>query len=327
MTKILLDADTGIDDAVALVYLLAQEDIELVGVACTAGNVGVDHVVRNTLEVLDLLSAGAVPVARGAALPLVQPFAAADAVHGERGLGYARLPVSDRALDERSAAQLWVDLVRQHPGEIVGLVTGPFTNLALALRLEPCLLEMLGGLVVMGGAFEYRGNVGGTAEWNIFVDPEAAALVLSAYRGRDVGHVPVLCGLDITEQVLLTPDHLAMVREHVGETPVMRFLDDALRLYFEYHESEVGRPVAPLHDPLAAVLAVDRDVTAVLRRADVDVELRGDLTRGMTVPRWLPTDDAVSATGDVVGEVDVPAVLEHIMAAIAHPSYRRSPAS
>ncbi len=315
MTKILLDADTGIDDAVALVCLLAQDDVDLVGVACTAGNVGVDHVVRNTLEVLDLLGAGDVPVARGSELPLVQPFAAADAVHGERGLGYARLPESARVLDARCAAQLWVDLARKHPGEIVGLVTGPFTNLALAMRLEPRLPHLLRGLVVMGGAFEYRGNVGGTAEWNIFVDPEAAALVLGAYRGRDVGHLPMLCGLDITERVLLTPGHLDAVRARTGETAVTRFLDDALRLYFEFHQTELGRAVAPMHDPLAAVLAAGRDVRAVSRRADVDVELRGELTRGMTVPRWLPERSVVEASGDVVVDVDVDAVIERIIGA------------
>ncbi|MDQ4215169.1 nucleoside hydrolase [Microbacterium sp. ASV81] len=321
-TRILLDADTGIDDAVALVYLLAQEDVDLVGIACTAGNVGVDHVVRNTLAVLDLLGATDIPVARGAALPLVQPFAAADAVHGESGLGHARLAASSRSLDPRSAAELWIDAVRAHPGEIVGLVTGPLTNIALALRLEPRLPELLRGLVVMGGAFEHRGNVGGTAEWNIFVDPEAAAMVLDAYRGRDLGHVPVLCGLDITERVLLTPQHLDELRRMTGESPVSRFLDDALGHYFDYHAREVGRAVAPLHDPLAAVIAAGRDVRQELRAATVEIELRGEHTRGMTVPRWVSGAGAAGANAQVVRDVDVDAVLAVMLRAFEEMSRR-----
>ncbi|RZI93019.1 MAG: nucleoside hydrolase [Microbacterium sp.] len=317
MPRVLLDADTGVDDALAIAYLVDHPDVEIVGIACSAGNVSVDRVVANTAAVLDLLGAPEVPFAAGAASPLIGAMTAfADDVHGASGLGAADLPASARAIDPRTAAQLWIDTVRAEPGRIVGLVTGPLTNLALAIRLDPGIVDLLAGLVDMGGAFDHRGNVGGTAEWNIFVDPEAAKVVLDAFEGRPREQLPVLCGLNITERVALEPSHLAQLHETSGDTAITRFVDAALQPYFAYYENAGYGPQAPMHDPLAAVLAVDPSLALEVAPATVDVELQGRLTRGMTVADWAG-EWARPANAVIVKEVDRAAVLGRLLASFA----------
>ena len=178
------DVDTGVDDAIALIYLLASPDAELVGIASTGGNVGVDQVCENNLGLLDLCRVDGVPVSKGADHPLNSPALADSTVHGPRGLGYAELPPTDRQLYGDDAATAWVKAAHQHPGELIGLATGPLTNLALALRKEPALPTLLRRLVIMGGAYDYRGNTNPVAEWNIAVDPEAAAEVFAAWSPK-----------------------------------------------------------------------------------------------------------------------------------------------
>ena len=146
------DVDTGVDDAIALIYLLASPDAELVGIASTAGNVPVDQVCDNNRGLLDLCRVDGVPVSRGAAQPLNSATRADSPVHGPQGLGYAELPTSDRLLDSDDAATAWVRAAQASPGELIGLATGPLTNLALALRREPALPKLLRQLVIMGGA-------------------------------------------------------------------------------------------------------------------------------------------------------------------------------
>ena len=140
-----------------------------------------DQVCENNLGLLELCRVDGVPVSKGADHPLNSPALADSAVHGPRGLGYAELPPTDRQLCGDDAASAWVEAAHQHPGELIGLATGPLTNLALALRQEPALPTLLRRLVIMGGAYDYRGNTNPVAEWNIAVDPEAAAEVFAAW--------------------------------------------------------------------------------------------------------------------------------------------------
>jgi purine nucleosidase len=300
------DVDTGVDDAIALIYLLASPDAQLVGIASTAGNVGVDHVCENNLGLLDLCRVEGVPVSRGAERPLNSVAPADSAVHGSRGLGYAELPPTDRQLDAEDAATAWVRAAHAHPGELVGLATGPLTNLALALRKEPALPNLLRRLVIMGGAYDYRGNTNTVAEWNIAFDPEAAAEVFAAWSPTETVQplsLPILCGLDVTRKIALTPDILTRLAASAGATttalsvddepgtrssssnPVIRVIEDATRFYLEsYHRLGHGY-LAHLHDPLAAAVALDPQLVAT-QQATVDVELTGTLTRGMTVTDW-----------------------------------------
>ena len=165
----------------ALVYLFASDDADVVGIASTAGNVPVQQVCRNNLGLLELCQLTGVPVSKGSEQPVSTPLRTAEDTHGPEGLGYARLPSTDRQLTAHDAAEAWVRAAHAYPGELVAIATGPLTNLALALRIEPALPKLLRRLVIMGGAFDYRGNTTPVAEWNISVDPEAAAEVFAVW--------------------------------------------------------------------------------------------------------------------------------------------------
>jgi purine nucleosidase len=301
------DVDTGVDDAMALAYLLASDDAELVGIASTAGNVPVKQVCVNNLGLLELCHATGIPVSKGADQPLTAPLRTAEDTHGPEGLGYAELPASDGQLTDYDAAEAWVRAAREYPGELIGLATGPLTNLALALRVEPALPKLLRRLVIMGGAFDYRGNTTPVAEWNISVDPESAAEVFavwSAAWGLDTPtHLPIVLGLNLTENAAMTPSILSRLSaaadsattpmsvlddrgtRSTASNPLIRVLEDAMRFYFEFHFDQGEGYLAHLHDPLAAAVALAPDLVRY-RQATVDVELAGTLTRGMTVADW-----------------------------------------
>jgi purine nucleosidase len=304
---VFVDVDTGVDDAMALVYLFASDDAEVVGIASTAGNVPVQQVCHNNLALLDLCRITGVPVSKGSEQPLSTPLRTAEDTHGPEGLGYARLPTTDRALTAHDAAEAWVVAAQAYPGELIGVATGPLTNLALALRKEPALPKLLRRLVIMGGAFDYRGNTTPVAEWNISVDPEAAAEVFAVWGAawglESPTHVPIVLGLNLTENIAMTPALLSRLATEaessslpmsvlddrgtrsVASNPLIAVLEDAMRFYFEFHFDQNEGYLAHLHDPLAAAVALDPDLVQC-RATTVDVELTGTLTRGMTIADW-----------------------------------------
>jgi purine nucleosidase len=301
------DVDTGVDDAMALVSLFGSPDAELVGIASTAGNVPVQQVCQNNLGLLELCRVEGIPVSKGSEQPVSSPLRTAEDTHGPQGLGYATLPSTDRLLTVHDAAQAWITAAHAYPGELIGMATGPLTNLALALRQEPALPTLLRRLVIMGGAFEYRGNTTPVAEWNINVDPEAAQEVFavwSAAWGLDPPrHLPIVLGLNLTENIAMTPALLGRLATEANSptapmsvlddrgtrsaaaNPLIRVLEDAMRFYFEFHFDQDEGYLAHLHDPLAAGVALDPDIVTT-RAATVDVELTGTLTRGMTIADW-----------------------------------------
>ncbi|WP_082977611.1 nucleoside hydrolase [Mycolicibacter heraklionensis] len=210
------DFDTGVDDAVALVYLLASPDAELVGIAATGGNVAVQQVCRNNLALLELCGATGVPVSKGAD----GPARTAENIHGPQGLGYAELPPGTGQLTGYDAAAAWVAAAREHPGQLIGLATGPLTNLALALRTEPALPTLLRRLVIMGGAFS--GERSGWAEFNIGFDPEAAAEVFTTWGTVAPQRLPIVCGLDLTRHIAITPAIMARLSAPADSPVVQR---------------------------------------------------------------------------------------------------------
>ncbi|MGB3524262.1 MAG: nucleoside hydrolase [Mycobacterium sp.] len=278
------DFDTGVDDAVALVYLLASPDAELVGIASTGGNVAVQQVCRNNLALLELCGKTGVPVSQGAEVPLNGPVHTAENIHGPQGLGYAELPPGTGQLTAYDAAAAWVAAAREHPGQLIGLATGPLTNLALALRTEPALPTLLRRLVIMGGAFS--GERSGWAEFNIGFDPEAAEQVFTAWGAVAPQRLPIVCGLDLTRHIAITPAILArLAAPNRRINPLVRMLNDALRFYFEAHEARGYGYLAYLHDPLAAAVALEPTLVTT-RPAAVRVELVPGDTRGRTIPDW-----------------------------------------
>src|SRR3954451_25494874 len=179
LTPIILDVDTGTDDALALAFAVASPDVDLVAVTTVAGNVDVERATANSLAVLEWLGAGDVPVHRGASRPLVRPHRDASYFHDEGGLGGARLPTSMRSVGVDRGPAALIRLARQRPGELTLVALGPLTNLAIALNVEPSLPKLLKSVVIMGGAYTVPGNTTPAAEFNILVDPEAADQVFA----------------------------------------------------------------------------------------------------------------------------------------------------
>jgi purine nucleosidase len=270
---ILMDVDTGVDDALALMLAVSEPDVDLVAVTCCAGNVEAAQAAANTLAVLELCGRGDIEVALGSETPLVEPLRTATS-HGVRGLGYAELPPARTPLSARFGPDLIVEEARRRPHELLLVATGPLTNVALALRREPALPQLLGRLVVMGGSFDYPGNTTPAAEFNAWVDPEAAAEVFAGFSSAPVR--PLVAGLNVTEQAELRPEHVTML----GAGPIAAFVAAAVAVKFE-----LDGGVAHMHDPLALALALD-ETLGTTRPGTVDVELTGSLTRAMTVVDW-----------------------------------------
>ncbi|WP_077086151.1 nucleoside hydrolase [Mycobacterium rhizamassiliense] len=305
MHPIFLDVDTGVDDALALIYLLASPEADVIGIASTTGNVVVQQVCENNLGLLELCGRTDIPVSKGPEETLSGPLSAPSRVHGPRGMGYAELPPTDLGLTSYDSAAAWVQAAHRFPGELIGVATGPLTNLALALRAEPALPTLLRRLVIMGGSYDHRGNTTAVAEWNISVDPEAAHEVLSAWSVKAVEpqYLPILCGLNLTRTVELTPEILGRLAAAAGSTttlmsvhdergtrstasnPLIRVIEDATRFYLEGYYDAGHEFLAHMHDPLAAAVALDPELVAT-RPATVEIELTGTLTRGMTVTDW-----------------------------------------
>ncbi len=305
MHKLIVDVDTGIDDSLALLYLLASPEAEILGIASTAGNVPVEQVAANNLNWLALCGAPNIEVALGAREPLVIPLRTTEETHGPQGIGHAVLPDSGRKRSVRTATDLWVDLVREYPGQLTGLVTGPLTNLALAIRREPDLPSLLKRLVVMGGSFNYPGNTTPTAEWNVSVDPHAAKEVFDAFSVVPAHRRPIICGLNVTESIEMFPEHVRRLAEAARSTPeeiispddgpdvrssasnsVIRHMSDAIRFYMEFHREYDQGFLAHMHDPFAAAVALDPSL-ATLKPATVDVETESPLLIGTTVADWV----------------------------------------
>jgi purine nucleosidase len=285
-TPLLIDCDTGIDDALALLYACASPEADIVGVGCVAGNVELPDVVRNTLAVLELAGRGEVEVAAGRAAPIVRPLRIADDTHGPTGLGYARLPPPVAGPGPRDAAEMMVASARARPGELTLVTLGPLSNVAVALELEPELPRLLKRLVMMVGAYRSPGNTAPTMEWNAGVDPEALAATIAGWERSDAP-LPVAFGLDVTERAKMTPAHLDRLAEVAGDPAdaMVRFLGDALRFYFEFHSRYDGFYGAFIHDALVVAAALD-PALATTEALTVEVELEGRWTTGETVTDW-----------------------------------------
>lgn len=342
--KLIVDVDTGIDDSLALAYLLAHPRADVRGIVSTAGNVAAQQVAANNLGWLEVCKRPNIEVALGATGPLVAyaaagtstvpaPLRTCEDTHGPRGVGYAQLPATAATVSPRTGAALWVDVARKHPGAVVGLVTGPMTTLAQALAIEPALPQLLKRLVIMGGAFNYPGNTTPTAEWNIFVDPEAAKIVFDAFSEAPEDALPIVCALNLTERIEMTPAHVTALAKAAGSTPreviapddplgerstasnpLIRHLSDAIRFYMEFHRASDQGFTAHMHDPFAAAVALNPQWVKT-RSATVDVEVSGTLSRGTTVADWSGLWGR-QFNAEIAVDTDPAAFFEHLIATI-----------
>lgn len=278
-TPVILDVDTGVDDACAVLLAALHPDVELRAVTCVSGNASVDNVVRNTLKVLDVAGRPDVLVARGAARPLLEPGGDARHVHGDDGMADLGWPASPRHFDGRHAVELLRDLLSQAAsGEAADRITlvplAPLTNIALLLRTYP---EAAGGLreiVFMGGAAQV-GNATASAEFNVWHDPEAAAVVLQS--AAELGIPVVMYGLDVFYDVRVSREQAAELTEVGGRGPA----ELAGRL-IDYQCDRFGQQAATIGDAGAVCAVIDR-VGLTTMRLPVRVELAGTYSRGRTI--------------------------------------------
>lgn len=270
MKKLLLDVDTGIDDAIAL--LLAAKESELVGVTTVNGNTSLDNATANTLKVLSLIGREDIPVVRGTDRPLLREPHFEARVHGDDGIGGALGEMVPGTPAEGFAPDFIIEQAEKHKGELVLVLLAPLTNMALAVRKEPRLKDWLKEVIIMGGALDTPGNITPKAEFNIFVDPEAAKVVFHA-------DLPItLVGLDVTEKTLLDEPH---VREMEGNAEG-EFIREATVQYMNRYEEMTGSRACSMHDPLAVGVALDRSFVRT-KKFYVDVEADSSLCDGQTV--------------------------------------------
>jgi inosine-uridine nucleoside N-ribohydrolase len=268
-TPVFVDVDTGLDDALALALLTRTPDVSIVGVGTVAGNVPIGFSTENTLRVLSWCGAERVPVYRGASRPLVAPYQDAAHVHGGDGLGGAMLPPSARNIADVSAPEALFRAAREYTGQLVLVTLGPLTNIAMALDLFPELTDHVRRVSVMGGAYDVPGNITPAAEFNIYVDPDAANQVFAA-PWREI----VAIGLDVTHQTILPREDWEL-SEHADQ-PTAQLERRLLTRTF----SEREKTGFFLHDPLAAAVALDRSIVTTEPRT-VSVVPDGD-ERGRT---------------------------------------------
>lgn len=272
--KIILDCDPGHDDAVALLLAHGSPDIELLAVTTVMGNQTIEKVTRNALAVARVAGITDVPFARGAHRPLVRAIETAPSIHGESGLDGPVLPEPAIELDARHAVDLIIDTVMAHePGTVTLVPTGALTNIALAVRKEPRIVERVKQVVLMGGGV-HVGNWSAVSEFNIVIDPEAAHIVFNEPWPL------VMVGLDATHQALATPEVAARIAA-VGTGPA-RFVGELLEFFGQTYKDAQGFDHPPVHDPCAVAYVIDPTIMRTVR-APLDVELTGALTVGMTV--------------------------------------------
>jgi purine nucleosidase len=272
--KILFDTDPGIDDACAMLLALASPELSVEGLSVVHGNCSLEQATTNALSILELVKAGHIPVAKGCGLPLVQPSLLAPETHGDTGLGYARLPEPRTRPTMQHGSDFLIEKIMSSPGEITLVAIGPLTNVALAIRQEPRIVDAVKELFIMGGAIRYEGNTTALAEFNTYVDPHAAHIVYHA------GMPTTLVPLDVTYQCILTPGDVTRMQE--VDSPITKFVADSTRFYMEFHDEYQSIQGCVINDPLALALTFAPEL-CTYQEMPVDVDLSGGISMGKTV--------------------------------------------
>jgi purine nucleosidase len=272
--SLIIDTDTGIDDAIALLMALASPHHRVAAITAVAGNVPLDHVVRNIRIVLDAAGSPPTPVFPGADRHLVGEGVHARHVHGEDGLGDAGFRPSTRPLEKEHAALALIRLARESPGVHTLVTLGPLTNIALAIALAPDLPTLFARIVTMGGAVHGRGNITPAAEFNVYADPEAAAIVFE--RTPELTLLP-------WETVMETPVPWDQWESVLDAGPLgQKFIQPMTANLAQWNRTTRGYDGFPLADPLAMAVALDEEYATKTRMASVQVETGGRLARGLT---------------------------------------------
>lgn len=293
--KIIIDTDPGQDDAAAILLALASPELDILGITTVAGNVPLDWTTRNALIICELAGRDDIPVYAGAHGPLTRPLVTAEHVHGKTGLDGPLLDEPVLKLQDEGAVDFIIRTLRtEEAGTVTLCALGPLTNLALALQKAPEIAGRIAEIVLMGGGFFEGGNITPAAEFNIYVDPEAADVVFRA------GVPIVMMPLDVTHKVLTTRART----EAIAALPskATQALAEMLVFFERFDEQKYGSDGAPLHDPCVIAYLLRPDLFSG-RVCNVEIETASELTRGMTVVDWWHvTDRLPNAT--VMRDVD-----------------------
>ncbi len=272
MKKVIIDVDTGIDDAIGILLAEKSGEADILGITTVNGNTSLEQATINTRKVTTLLGRDDLKVVQGASRPLIrEPFFEVS-VHGNDGIGGALKDMKVEIRDEGFAPDFIIEQAKQHPGEITVILLAPLTNMALAIRKEPRLKEWLKEFVIMGGAVDHPGNITPTAEYNMYIDPEAAKIVFHS-------GIPItLVGLDVTANTLLTKKDV----EAIQPGPARDFVAESTVHYMNHYLKRNGHEACSMHDPLAVGVALDRTLVKT-EKYFVDVETKSELCDGQTV--------------------------------------------
>ena len=277
--KIIIDTDPGQDDAAALMLAFASpKELEILGICAVAGNVPLSYTSRNTRIVCELSGRSDIPVYEGALGPLERPQVTAEHVHGKTGLDGAELPEPVMMAQAQNAIDFIIETLRREPAGTVTLCTlGPLTNIASALLKAPDIAPRVRELVMMGGGCFEGGNITPAAEFNIFVDPQAADIVLKS------GMPIVIMPLDVTHQLLTTKARVARIAA-IGTRPA-QVMVEWLQFFERFDEEKYGSDGGPLHDPTVIAYLIKPELFSG-RDCNVEIETTSELTMGMTVVDW-----------------------------------------
>ncbi|MDF3413901.1 nucleoside hydrolase [Sulfitobacter sp. M57] len=282
--KVIIDTDPGQDDAVAILLALASpEDIDILGITCVAGNVPLDLTSKNARIVCELAGKTDVKVYAGCDRPMGRPLVTAEHVHGKTGLDGPNLPDPTMTLSDGHGVDFIIELLRKEPaGSITLCPLGPLTNIATAFEKAPDIIERVGEIVLMGGGYFEGGNITPTAEFNVYVDPQAADIVFKS------GAPIVVMPLDVTHKALVTKSRNNAFR--ALDTPVGIAVAQMTDFFERFDKEKYGTEGAPLHDPCVTAYLIKPDLFTG-RHINVEIETQSELTMGMTVADWWRVTD------------------------------------
>lgn len=315
--KVIIDTDTGIDDAMGCVLALQSPELDILGLTSVFGNVDVESTTRNTAALLEACHRTEVGLAKGAARGFVGKPHFNPEIHGDDGVGNANFPTPTLAAMDVTAAQFIIDMARKYPGEVTFIGLGPLTNVALAFLLEPDLPNLLPNIVWMGGAVYMPGNVTPVAEADAAHDPESAEMVLT-----ESGWKVTMVSLDVTDNTLFRAEDMA--RLDMAETPTAKYLQKIIPFYMDFYSPILGERACAMHSALTIGVVAKPELILKTEHLPMCVELNGTATRGMTVAdrrpgrttsdnrNWMKSRD-VCLVRDVDRKVFVELFLDRVM--------------
>jgi len=285
--RVIIDTDPGVDDAMAILLALNSPELKVEALTVVSGNVEAWQGLENALKLVSLAGRCDLPVAGGTQHPLNQKLITAQFWHGRNGLAGVELPASKCKADSRFGPDLIIELVHKYPHEVTLIPIGPLTNIALAVSKDPSIVPLVKDIVIMGGSIS-GGNVDGAAEANIYGDPEAASIVFNA------GWMVTMVGSDVGERTIMTRKYLTDLQAQHG--PESDFVAKLFDFYLPRSEQS-GYAGAPMYDPLAVATAIDPTLVT-LKDMHVDVETKGEFTRGETVANRMGSNEKNVLHGD-----------------------------